>query len=72
MNERIRELMLRAGYAHPEAAKRAHKLAELVIEECVSAVLMTSDRYRKEYFADCINEHFEVNDEQTTTNNWMR
>jgi hypothetical protein len=34
MNERIKELMLEAGYAAPELAGRANKLVELVVEEC--------------------------------------
>jgi hypothetical protein len=34
MNERIKELMLEAGYAAPELAGRANKLAELIVREC--------------------------------------
>ena len=34
MNERLRELMLEAGYATPEIAGRAKKLSELIILEC--------------------------------------
>ena len=34
MNERLRELMLEAGYAAPELAGRANKLAELIVREC--------------------------------------
>lgn len=34
MNEHIKELMLAAGYAAPELAGRAHKLAELIVREC--------------------------------------
>lgn len=34
MNELIKQLMLKAGYAAPEIAGRANKLAELVAEEC--------------------------------------
>jgi hypothetical protein len=34
MNERMKELMLEAGYAAPEIAGRANKLAELIIMEC--------------------------------------
>ncbi len=36
MNERIRELMLEAGYAAPELAGRGKKLAELVIQHCAT------------------------------------
>jgi len=35
MNARLRELMLEAGYAAPEMAGRGHKLAELIVAECV-------------------------------------
>ena len=38
MNERIRELMLEAGYAAPEIAGRAHVLAELIVKECIGVV----------------------------------
>ena len=34
MNERIRELMLEAGYAAPEIAVRAQKFAQLIVREC--------------------------------------
>jgi len=33
MNEKIKELMLQAGYAAPEMAARANKLAELIVRE---------------------------------------
>lgn len=36
MNERIKELMVEAGYAAPELAQRAHTLVELVIRDCLS------------------------------------
>jgi len=38
MNARIKELMLEAGYASPELASRAKKLAELIIKECINIV----------------------------------
>jgi hypothetical protein len=34
MNKRLRELMLEAGYAAPELAGRANKLADLIVGEC--------------------------------------
>jgi len=37
MNERIRELMVKADYPAPELALRAHRLAELIVEECLEA-----------------------------------
>lgn len=36
MNERLNELMLKAGYAAPYLAGRAHTLAALIIEECAA------------------------------------
>lgn len=38
MNEKIKELMLEAGYAAPEIAKRAHVLAELIVKECAKVI----------------------------------
>lgn len=38
MNDRLKELMLEAGYAAPEIAGRAQKLAELLIYECIEQV----------------------------------
>ena len=34
MNNRLKELMLEAGYAAPELAGRANLLAELIVKEC--------------------------------------
>lgn len=34
MNSRLQELMLEAGYAAPELAGRANRLAELIVREC--------------------------------------
>ena len=38
MNERIQRLMIKADYAAPELAGRAHKLAELIVRECARLV----------------------------------
>ena len=38
MNERLKELMKQADYPAPELALRAHKLAELIVRECLSQV----------------------------------
>ncbi len=38
MNERIKRLMLEAGYAAPELAGRANKLIELVVKEVLDEV----------------------------------
>jgi hypothetical protein len=36
MNDRLKDLMVQAGYAAPELAGRANKLAELIVRECAS------------------------------------
>jgi hypothetical protein len=36
MTDRIKELMLEAGYAAPDLAGRGQKLAELIVRECMS------------------------------------
>ena len=41
MNERLKELMIEAGYAAPELAGRANKLAELIVRECIDIVKPT-------------------------------
>jgi len=38
MNERLKELMLEAGYAAPEIAGRAKRLADLIIKDCIDIV----------------------------------
>ena len=56
MNERIKELMKQADYPAPELALRAHKLAELIIQECMSNLYLHGyDDARAQ-----IKEHFRV------------
>jgi hypothetical protein len=38
MNQRLRELMIEAGYPAPEIAKRAHRLTELIIRDCEKVI----------------------------------
>lgn len=38
MNERLYDLMQKAGYAAPELAGRAQKLAELITQDCSEIV----------------------------------
>lgn len=40
MNDRLKQLMLQAGFAAPELASRANKLVELVVED-LAAELQT-------------------------------
>jgi hypothetical protein len=59
MNERLKELMLEAGYAAPEIAGRANKLAELIVRECIQAVDNVGG-YNEEFHMNAIKEHFGV------------
>ena len=59
MNERIKELMKQADYPAPELALRAHKLAELIVEECAS-VCENSNYEFGTIFTKMIKEHFGV------------
>jgi hypothetical protein len=73
MNERIRELFDQAldefkaenKYATivvPDPLQRdfVEKFAELIVRECADHIMNSTDRYRKEYFANMIKEHFGV------------
>jgi len=62
MNERLKELMLEAGYAAPEMAGRANKLAELLIRECASRVnnILREKKHGGGTMGDEIREHFGV------------
>jgi hypothetical protein len=53
MNERLKQLMLEAGYAAPEIAGRANKLADLIVQECIGIV-------QKRYMGDNNREDMEV------------
>lgn len=72
MNERIKELAEQAGLwkmlqdfsdefgncdVERDCSAELEKFAELIVKEC-SDVIMTKDRYRREYFASVINDHF--------------
>lgn len=56
MNPRIEELMLEAGYAAPELAGRANKLAELIVRECAN---VAADHNALDIYEE-IREHFGV------------
>ena len=61
MNERLKELMLKAGYAAPELAGRANKLAELIVMECLSICENLGDKGMDgHYCADEIGRTFGV------------
>lgn len=52
MNEKLRELMVKADYPAPELAKRAQALAELIVRECagIAAGSDMPSKDIKEYF----------------------
>ena len=65
MNKRVEELALKCGawnqvYGNREFMIDEHfdivKFREMVIKECADHILESSDRYRKEYFADKVLE----------------
>jgi hypothetical protein len=65
MNKRVKELAKECGawnqvYGNREFMIDEHfdivKFRELVIRECADHILESSDRYRKEYFADKVLE----------------
>ena len=70
MNKRINELFGQAlDQAVPETwttlnpaqlSKLKEKFADLIVQECIHAVENTNDRYRREYFAGKIREHFGI------------
>ena len=67
MNNRMKELMIQAGYPAPELASRAQKLTELIVLDCCQALWTNechvSDLAYDEYHRSVkkIKEHFGVN-----------
>ena len=67
MNDKLKELMLEAGYAAPEIAGRGQLLAELIVRECAGIVdnKIEVSRYvhEAELLRECsttIKQHFGV------------
>jgi hypothetical protein len=62
MNERLKELMLEAGYAAPELAGRAQQLAELIVRECAGRVdnILRERKDGGGTMGDDIREHFGI------------
>jgi hypothetical protein len=67
MNKRLEELALECNaWNQVYDQKRfmvdgnfdVERFAELIVQECADHVMMTSDRYRKEYFAQKVLETF--------------
>jgi hypothetical protein len=63
MNQRIKELAKEATIFYSNGQELTfdkRKFAELIIRECADHIMNSTDRYRKEYFANMIKEHFGV------------
>jgi hypothetical protein len=60
MNDRIKELMLEAGYAAPEIASRANLLSELIIRECAEVVKNQYSQDWGKWSNNLILEHFGI------------
>jgi hypothetical protein len=69
MNQRIKQLAKQTGYiwhasGDPQiyefTPEKLEKFAELIVRECADHIMNSTDRYRKEYFANMIKEHFGV------------
>lgn len=56
MNERIREVAIKAQVEHCISHVRLQEFADLIIEMCAEHILESSDRHRKEYFAAKVRE----------------
>lgn len=60
MNSRITELAAETGYLITgQMQPMLEKFADLIIKECIDAIMNNTDRHRKEYFANLVKEHFE-------------
>jgi hypothetical protein len=61
MNERIRELMIKADYPAPELALRAQALVELLLQDCMSICEEQGDKgLDGHYCVDKIRREFGV------------
>jgi len=67
MNEQLKELMLKAGYAAPELAARANKLAELLVKQMLditdahTEVFQTDrDKALVDHIKKSVQQHFGV------------
>lgn len=63
MNDRLKELMLEAGYAAPELAGRANKLSELILKEACKVLQEWKSEpfpFDEDLAVNLIKEHFGV------------
>jgi hypothetical protein len=59
MNENLKELMRESNYAAPEIAKRAQKLAELIVKEC-AALCEDHPAWTGRMIGEGIKQHFGI------------
>ena len=57
MNERIREIAMSVQRERHWTEEDIEMFGALIVQECYD-VVMTGDRYRRDYFADKIKKHF--------------
>lgn len=70
MNEKFDDLLYAAGLTAQGCwdemddydREAILKFGELVVRKCADHILNSSDRYRREYFATKLLEHFELDD----------
>lgn len=60
MNKRLVRLLDISGFNQPELEPKLENLMQLIVNECVDVIMNNSDRYRKEYFAGLLKEHFDI------------
>jgi len=59
MNKRLETLMLEAGYAAPEIAGRAQKLAELIVKECAQQIdVYKMMKLDPSFYGGMLRDHF--------------
>jgi len=63
MNDRLKDLMLEAGYAAPELAGRAQLLANLIVEHCAERA--EAYAYMSPNFTALAEELRSINDDQS-------
>ena len=61
MNERLKELMIKADYAAPEIAGRAQVLAELIVKECAQQLdVYKMMKLDSSFYSSMLRQHFGI------------
>jgi hypothetical protein len=59
MNKRLKTLMLEAGYAAPEIAGRANRLADLIVKECAKQIdVYKMMKLDPSFYGGMLRDHF--------------